>query len=106
MATTGTRTPSLSHVYPIGSALDERGHLTIGGCDVQELAATHGTPAYLVAEDDLRARAREFRDAFAALHAVAPGSKLVVTPGGHHRSVQHDPELQAYAARFLVRSLT
>jgi uncharacterized protein len=40
-----------------------------------------------------------------ALHAVAPGSKLVVTPGGHHRSVQHDPELQAYAARWLVRSL-
>jgi diaminopimelate decarboxylase len=68
VATTGTRTPSLSHVYPIGSALDERGRLTIGGCDVQELAAAYGTPAYLVAEDDLRARAREFRDAFAALH--------------------------------------
>ena len=39
------------------------------------------------------------------LHAVAPGSRLVVTPGGHHRSVQHDPELQAYAARFLVRAM-
>jgi uncharacterized protein len=40
-----------------------------------------------------------------ALHAVAPGSRLVVAPGGHHRSVQHDPEYQAFAARFLVRSL-
>ena len=41
-----------------------------------------------------------------SLHSVAPGSRLVVTPGGHHRSVQHDPELQAFSARFLVRALT
>ena len=40
-----------------------------------------------------------------ALHAVAPGSRLIVTPGGHHRSVQHDPELQAFAARWLVKAL-
>jgi uncharacterized protein len=26
------------------------------------------------------------------LHAAAPGSRLVVLPGGTHRSVQHDPE--------------
>lgn len=36
-----------------------------------------------------------------ALHAAAPESRLVVVPGGHHRSVQHDPELQALALRFL-----
>jgi diaminopimelate decarboxylase len=58
----------LSHVYPHGSALDGRGRLQIGGCDVLELAETYGTPAYLVAEDDLRQRAREFKDAFSALH--------------------------------------
>jgi pimeloyl-ACP methyl ester carboxylesterase len=40
------------------------------------------------------------------LHTAAPGSRLVTTPGGHHRSVQHDPELQAYAARWLERALT
>jgi pimeloyl-ACP methyl ester carboxylesterase len=40
-----------------------------------------------------------------ALHAAAPGSRLVVTPGGHHRSVQHDPELQALSARFLREAL-
>jgi pimeloyl-ACP methyl ester carboxylesterase len=39
------------------------------------------------------------------LHRLAPGSKLVVVPGGHHRSVQHDPELQAYALRFVNRAL-
>jgi uncharacterized protein len=40
-----------------------------------------------------------------ALHAAAPSSKLVVTPGGHHRSIQHDAELQGVAVRFLSRAL-
>jgi uncharacterized protein len=39
------------------------------------------------------------------LHAVAPGSHLVAVPGGDHRSVQHDPELQALAVRFIARAL-
>jgi pimeloyl-ACP methyl ester carboxylesterase len=37
------------------------------------------------------------------LHAAAPGSRLVVVPGGDHRSAQHEPELQALAVRFLAR---
>jgi len=57
---------TLSHIYPIGSRIDERGHLEIGGCDVLELAERFGTPAYVVAEDDLRARARAFIAAFRA----------------------------------------
>src|SRR3712207_9210632 len=61
-------TQQLSHVYPIGSYLDEEGRLHVGGCDVLEVAAEHGTPAYVVAEDDLRHRARAFKEAFAALH--------------------------------------
>jgi pimeloyl-ACP methyl ester carboxylesterase len=40
-----------------------------------------------------------------ALHEAAPSSKLVVTPGGHHRSVQHDAELQGVAVRWLVRAM-
>src|SRR4051812_16606343 len=40
-----------------------------------------------------------------ALHAAAPSSKLVVVPGGHHRSIQHDAELQGVAVRFLARSM-
>ncbi len=42
------------------------------------------------------------------LHALAadPDSRLIVVPGGHHRSVQHDPELQAESLRFLRRALT
>ncbi len=40
-----------------------------------------------------------------ALHAAAAGSRLVVAPGGHHRSIQHDPEMQAFSARFLAQRL-
>ncbi|HTB49993.1 MAG TPA: diaminopimelate decarboxylase [Solirubrobacteraceae bacterium] len=54
---TGT---SLSHVFPLGSRINERGHVEVGGCDTIELAREFGTPAYVVAEDDLRARARAF----------------------------------------------
>src|ERR1700674_2456281 len=54
---TGTR---LSHVFPLGSRLNERGRLEVGGCDVIELAEEFGTPAYVMAEDDLRGRARAF----------------------------------------------
>jgi len=54
---TGT---SLSDVFPLGSRLNERGRLEVGGCDTIELAREFGTPAYVVAEDDLRARARAF----------------------------------------------
>jgi diaminopimelate decarboxylase len=50
----------LSHVYPIGSRVNDRGHLEIGGCDATELAREFGTPAFIVAEDDLRARARAY----------------------------------------------
>jgi pimeloyl-ACP methyl ester carboxylesterase len=39
------------------------------------------------------------------LHAAAPSSKLIVVPGGHHRSVQHDEELQGVAVRWLGRAL-
>ena len=53
-----------SPVYPIGSRVNERGHLEVGGCDVVELAAEFGTPAYVYAEDDMRARARAYLDAF------------------------------------------
>ena len=35
------------------------------------------------------------------LARVAPRAELVVVPGGHHRSVQHDAELQGHALRWL-----
>lgn len=50
----------LSPALPLGSRLNEHGRLEIGGCDTIELAREFGTPAYVVAEEDLCARARAF----------------------------------------------
>jgi diaminopimelate decarboxylase len=60
-----TRT-QLSQAYPIGSRIDEEGRLQLGGCDAVELAREFGTPVYVVSEDDLRARAQTFVEAFTA----------------------------------------
>jgi diaminopimelate decarboxylase len=57
---------AVSHVYPLGSRLNERGRLEVGGCDVVELAHEFGTPAYVYAEDDIRARAHAYTEAFRA----------------------------------------
>ena len=56
----------LSNAYPLGSRLTDAGALEIGGCDAAELAREFGTPCSVVAEDDLRARARAFLGAFRA----------------------------------------
>jgi diaminopimelate decarboxylase len=40
------------------------GALQVAGVDVRAIAAEHGTPAYVLDEGDLRARAVAFRDAF------------------------------------------
>jgi diaminopimelate decarboxylase len=57
---------AVSHIYPLGSRLNERGRLEVGGCDVVALAREFGTPAYVYAEDDMRARARAYTAAFRA----------------------------------------
>jgi diaminopimelate decarboxylase len=53
-------------VFPLGSRVNEAGHLEVGGCDVVDVVAEFGTPAYIYAEDDIRARARAYLDAFRA----------------------------------------
>ena len=58
--------PQLSHVYPVGTRVNARGRLELGGCDAVELAREFGTPVYAVVESDLRRRARAFVDALAA----------------------------------------
>ncbi len=56
----GTLSQGLQRVFPLGSRVNARGRLEVGGCDTLELAKEFGTPAYVVAENDLRARARAF----------------------------------------------
>jgi diaminopimelate decarboxylase len=57
---------SLARVYPIGTRRSGEGRLELGGCDLIDLARAHGTPAYVYAEDDIRARARAYVAAFAS----------------------------------------
>ncbi|HWC87409.1 MAG TPA: diaminopimelate decarboxylase [Solirubrobacteraceae bacterium] len=59
----------LSAVYPLGARVTEHGRLEVGGCDAVEVAREFGTPAYVVAEEDLRARARSFMEAMSARHS-------------------------------------
>jgi alpha-beta hydrolase superfamily lysophospholipase len=40
-----------------------------------------------------------------ARHMLLPASRLITLPGGHHRSIQHDEELQAVSLRFIERCL-
>ena len=42
----------------------------------------------------------------AALHRAArmPRKRLIALPGGHHRSIQHDPEMQGESLRFITRA--
>jgi diaminopimelate decarboxylase len=53
-----------SPVYPVGSRVNPAGRLEIAGCDVVDLANEHGTPVYIYAEEDMRARAAEYLSAF------------------------------------------
>jgi diaminopimelate decarboxylase len=61
-------------VYPEDSSVDG-GVLSIGGCDARELAREFGTPAYVVAEEDLRSRARAFTRALAGAGEIVYASK-------------------------------
>ncbi|CAM4502444.1 diaminopimelate decarboxylase [Paenibacillus typhae] len=48
------------------SRINDAGHLEIGGCDVTELKAEYGTPLYIMDEQLIRQRCREYMDAFRA----------------------------------------
>ena len=53
-------------LFPPGSALDDDGMLTVGGCRADDLAEEFGTPVLVVAEAALRDRAREYARELAA----------------------------------------
>ena len=56
----------------------------------------------LHAEGDERVPVEQSREL--ARRMSHPSSRLVTVPGGHHRSAQHDPELNALTLRFLGRA--
>jgi len=53
-----------AQVWPVGTRRNEQGAVVIGGVDVRTAARDYGTPLFILDEDDLRARARAYRDAY------------------------------------------
>ncbi|MBC8120404.1 MAG: diaminopimelate decarboxylase [Gemmatimonadaceae bacterium] len=63
------------HIRPLTSRINESGHLTIGGCDVVELAQRFGTPLYILDEHTLRTACRQYTG---ALSRHYPGPSLAL----------------------------
>jgi diaminopimelate decarboxylase len=91
--------PIARHLLPDTAEVGPDGALRIGGCDVLELAAEHGTPLFVYDEAHLRARCREAVAAFGvgvnyatkaflcramARLAVEEGMHLDVSTGGEY----------------------
>ena len=55
------------------------GALELGGVDVRDLVAEHGSPAYVLDEADFRARARAFREAFGDYDVYYAGKAFLCT---------------------------
>jgi diaminopimelate decarboxylase len=55
------------------------GALQVGGVDVRELVAEHGSPSYVLDEQDFRARARAFRDGFRDFDVYYAGKAFLCT---------------------------
>ena len=72
--------------------------------DEREAIAAFEAPVLLLhAEGDEQVPVEHSREL--AQLTLNPRSRLIAVPGGHHRSVQHDPDLRAVSVRFIERAL-
>ena len=115
----GVRTGAVVAICPAGGELLLRGlhegrfsfavdapalEAFLSSHDLREAAAGLSQPVLVMhAEGDERVPIAESRELAQVL--TVPGSRLIAVPGGHHRSIQHDDELQAVSLRFIGRSL-
>ncbi|MFV2195827.1 diaminopimelate decarboxylase [Nocardiopsis sp. LOL_012] len=63
-------------VWP-ATARRDGGEVSVGGIGVRELAAAHGTPLFVMDEEDFRRRARDFSQAFADADVYYAGKALL-----------------------------
>lgn len=54
----------IDEIWPRTAERTADGVLVVGGCDVRDLAATYGTPLFVLDEADVRQRAAEYKDAY------------------------------------------
>lgn len=68
-------------LFPDHARRDEHGELNVAGVPVSELAREYGTALYVLDEDDLRGRARRFKEAFDTAFAPLCGGADVYYAG-------------------------
>jgi diaminopimelate decarboxylase len=68
-------------LYPVTYRVNGRGHMEVGGCDLVELSAAHGTPLYVYDEETVRARCREYVSAMGERGEVLYSAKAFSSPG-------------------------
>jgi diaminopimelate decarboxylase len=66
-------------LWPETARKKDDGGLEIGGVDLRDLVAEHGSPAYVLDERDFRSRARAFRDAFERYDVYYAGKAFLCT---------------------------
>jgi diaminopimelate decarboxylase len=66
-------------LWPSSAIRNAAGALVVGGVDLRDLVKQHGSPAYVLDEDDFRARARAFRDAFGEFDVYYAGKAFLST---------------------------
>lgn len=72
--------------------------------DLRAAVQSLSMPVLLLhAQGDEQVPIQHSRELAAGLRS--PGSRLIEVPGGHHRSIQHDEELQAVSLRFVEHAL-
>ena len=70
-------------LFPVTALVNERDHLSLGGCDAVDLAAEFGTPLYVFDEKTLRGMCREFVGEFQSRYPdtrVVYASKAFTNP--------------------------
>ena len=70
-------------VFPETTEINSHNHLTIGGCDVLDLASQFGTPLYAFDEETLRNQCRRFKHEFGIRHtntSVVYACKAYINP--------------------------
>ena len=63
------------NLTPLSTSLDQHDRLLVGGCRLEELAVTFGTPLYVLDEATLRSTCRAYRD---SLERFYPGPSLAL----------------------------
>src|SRR5205085_7527670 len=76
-----TRAGEASPLHPVTYRVNDRGHVEVGGCDLLDLAAAHGTPLYVYDEETVRVRCREYVEAMGDRGQVLYSAKAFGSPG-------------------------